>query len=117
MFTNSLSLNFPCLAPKDSGSESEMLSSSLNHREPVVLNIYDMVSSGQSIHMFNVSSLFVLFCLFVCLYTPIKKIIFLAFNFSTGSTIIRQTWELAFITLESKSLTPNLLTVRADDES
>jgi len=42
MFTNSLSLNFPCLAPRD-GSDSEILSSTnMNHREPVILNVYDM---------------------------------------------------------------------------
>jgi len=40
MFTNSC--NFHCLAPKDTGSDSEILSPSMNHREPVVLNVYDM---------------------------------------------------------------------------
>lgn len=46
MFTNSLSLNFPCLAPRDSGSDSEILSTNMNHREPVILNVYDMVSKA-----------------------------------------------------------------------
>lgn len=43
MFSNSCNLNFHCLAPKDSGSE-ELLPTSLTHREPVILNVYDMVS-------------------------------------------------------------------------
>ncbi|XP_070509552.1 deubiquitinase DESI2 isoform X1 [Chironomus tepperi] len=41
MFSNSCNLNFHCLAPKDSGSE-ELLPTSLTHREPVILNVYDM---------------------------------------------------------------------------
>lgn len=46
MFTNSC--NFHCLAPKDTGSDSEMLSASMNHREPVILNVYDMVSAAMA---------------------------------------------------------------------
>lgn len=44
MFTNSCR-NFHCLAPKDTGSDSEILSANMNHREPVILNVYDMVRS------------------------------------------------------------------------
>lgn len=44
MFTNSCNLNFHCLAPKDNGSDSEILPTSLANREPVILNVYDMVS-------------------------------------------------------------------------
>lgn len=43
MFTNSCNLNFHCLAPKDNGSDSEILPTSLTNREPVILNVYDMV--------------------------------------------------------------------------
>lgn len=49
MFSNSLpcNLSFPsCLGvPKDSGTE-ELLSASMGNREPVILNVYDMVSLG-----------------------------------------------------------------------
>lgn len=45
MFSNGLpcNLRFPsCLAPKDSGSD-ELLPTSMGNREPVILNVYDMV--------------------------------------------------------------------------
>lgn len=41
MFGNSCNLNFHCLAPRDS---EELLPTSLTHREPVILNVYDMAS-------------------------------------------------------------------------
>lgn len=45
MFSNSCNLNFHCLAPKDSGSDSEVLSVHNGIKtEPVILNVYDMVS-------------------------------------------------------------------------
>lgn len=47
MFSNSLPCNLPfpsCLGvPKDSGGE-ELLSTSMGNREPVILNVYDMVN-------------------------------------------------------------------------
>lgn len=43
MFSNSCNLNFQCFAPKrDTGSDSELLPNNMN-REPVILNVYDMV--------------------------------------------------------------------------
>lgn len=45
MFSNGLPCNLPfpsCLAPKDSGSD-ELLPTSMGNREPVILNVYDMV--------------------------------------------------------------------------
>lgn len=51
MFSNGLpcNLSFPsCLGvPKDNGSE-ELLPANLGNREPVILNVYDMVSGGSS---------------------------------------------------------------------
>lgn len=48
MFSNGLPCNLPfpsCLGvPKDSGSD-ELLPSSMGNREPVILNVYDMVST------------------------------------------------------------------------
>jgi hypothetical protein len=46
MFSNGLpcNFNFPsCLVPKDSGSD-ELLPTNMGSREPVILNVYDMVS-------------------------------------------------------------------------
>lgn len=47
MFSNGLPCNLPfpsCLGvPKDSGSD-ELLPTSMGNREPVILNVYDMVS-------------------------------------------------------------------------
>lgn len=47
MFSNGLPCNLPfpsCLGmPKDNGSD-ELLPTSLGNREPVILNVYDMVS-------------------------------------------------------------------------
>lgn len=46
MFSNGLPCNLPfpsCLGvPKDSGSD-ELLPTSMGNREPVILNVYDMV--------------------------------------------------------------------------
>ncbi|KAG5678280.1 hypothetical protein PVAND_007968 [Polypedilum vanderplanki] len=42
MFTNSCNLNFHCLAPSKENSDSEILPTSLVHREAVILNVYDM---------------------------------------------------------------------------
>lgn len=47
MFSSSLPCNLPfpsCLGvPKDNGSD-ELLPSNMGNREPVILNVYDMVS-------------------------------------------------------------------------
>lgn len=49
MFSNGLPCNLPfpsCLGvPKDNGSD-ELLPTSLGNREPVILNVYDMVSNN-----------------------------------------------------------------------
>lgn len=50
MFSNSCNLNFQCFAPKrDTGSDSELLPNNMN-REPVILNVYDMVIDFKSQH-------------------------------------------------------------------
>lgn len=54
MFSNGLPCNLPfpsCLAPKDSGSD-ELLPTSMGNREPVILNVYDMVCGGHKPSVF-----------------------------------------------------------------
>lgn len=55
MFSNGLPCNLPfpsCLGvPKDSGSD-ELLPTSMGNREPVILNVYDMVSRCFSFSFF-----------------------------------------------------------------
>lgn len=67
MFSNSCNLNFHCLAPKDSGSDSEVLSVHGIKSEPVILNVYDMVR-GFARHMLNN-------CSFVCCLLSVNHVI------------------------------------------
>lgn len=72
MFTNSCNLNFHCLAPKDSsGSDNEIISTSLTHKEPVILNVYDMVSKLIALCQYGK-------CQYIC---HIKKILICLFQY------------------------------------
>lgn len=67
MFSNGLPCRLPfpsCLGgvPKDSGSD-ELLPVSMGNREPVILNVYDMVSKG-----FNGSPQMIRFMVYHYLY-------------------------------------------------
>lgn len=58
MFSNGLPCNLPfpsCLGvPKDSGSD-ELLPAGMGNREPVILNVYDMVCSACILTSFSFS--------------------------------------------------------------
>lgn len=117
MFTNSLSLNFPCLAPKDTGSDSEMLNPSMNHREPVILNVYDMVKATHSIcsaiftHRFIFSSSIAHFFIVRHCSLFIRKHL----SRSTGLTTLQRTLESVSTTPESKFTTQSSLMVSRHD--
>ena len=83
MFSNSCNLNFHCLAPKDSGSDSEVLSDHGIKSEPVILNVYDMVRENMQNICWIIVLLFAPFILFSLLCTLLIIIVFVS-TCSTG---------------------------------
>lgn len=100
MFSNSCNLNFHCLAPKDSGSDSEVLSDHGIKSEPVILNVYDMVCGNMHSICWIIDLLFPLLC------TLLLMIVFPS-TCSIGWMTTRRIWELAFITRELRFSTQN----------